>query len=166
MSMGFASFIGFTIFDTMYTSALFAFLHFLFAIGLVVSISYEWVTFQKNISLTDAKRLQKADSLYGLSAIMVIIIGLLRVFYFEKGSDFYFLNTFFIFKLVVFSIVGLLSIYPTIRFMKWSRYIKNDAPPEMTNKEYATILILLRLEMIGLLIILLTASLMARGLGF
>ena len=166
MSDEIASFIGFTIFDTMYTSAFFAFLHFLFALGLVVSISYEWVTFQKNISLTDAKRLQKADSLYGLSAIMVIIIGLLRVFYFEKGSDFYFLNTFFILKLVAFSIVGLLSIYPTIRFIKWNRYIKNDAPPEMSNKEYATILILLRLEMIGLIIILLTASLMARGLGF
>lgn len=147
-------------------SSFFAFLHFVAAIGVVVMVIYERITFGSEISLQDAKRIQRADALYGLCSMLVVAIGFLRVFYFEKGSNFYFSNTFFWVKLGVFSIVGLLSIYPTIRFIKWRKFTKKGLQPEISASEFVKIQRLMNLEIIGLVIILISASLMAKGIGF
>ena len=57
------------------------------------------------------------DLVYGISAAIVLIVGLLRVFNFEKGAPFYAQNLFFWIKMAGFALVALLSIYPTIRFL-------------------------------------------------
>ncbi len=149
----------------MTTNAIFAFLHFVAAFGVAVTLTYELITFQRNLTLQDAKRIQRADSLYGLSAITVLIVGFLRVFYFEKGSAFYFASPMFHLKLTAFVIVGLLSIYPTIRFIKWRAFIKEGNPPEMTDREFKRISWMLKAEVMGLLIVILSASFMAKGIG-
>ena len=55
---------------------------------------------------------------------MLLVVGLLRVYYFEKGAAFYFGNAFFIAKLALFIVVGLLSIYPTLEFSAWRKALK------------------------------------------
>ena len=103
----------------------------------------------------------KIDGLYGLSAITVLIVGFLRVFYFEKGSEFYFSNPMFHIKLTAFIIIGLLSIYPTVKLLKWS---KSKEDITIDPDVFKRITRVLNIELILLVVLMLSASLMARYL--
>jgi len=59
----------------------------------------------------------------------VLVIGLLRVFYFEKGASYYFHSIPFIVKLSLFAVVGLVSIYPTMQFLSWRGALKEGRAP-------------------------------------
>jgi putative membrane protein len=87
------------------------------------------------------------------------------VYFFEKGSNYYFSNYVFWTKMALFTIVGLLSIYPTIRYIKWNPILAENKSPEIPEQEYRNIRLLLWLEMAGLVLILFAAPLMARGIG-
>ena len=147
------------------TSAIMAFLHHLAAFTLTGAIIYELVAFHKDLTLAEARRIQRMDIVYGISAGVVLIVGLLRVFNFEKGAPFYAQNLFFWTKMAGFALVALLSIYPTVRFLSWIKSFAKNEPPQMTDQEVSTIKLILRLEMVGIAIILLSAALMASGVG-
>ncbi len=147
----------------MLVSAIFAFLHFLSAFGLVSTVILERVLLKPKLSLAELKRLAKIDGLYGLSAISVLIVGFLRVYYFEKGSSYYFSNPIFLLKLTIFIIIGLLSIYPTIRIIKWSK-LKADLSIEPAI--YRKTIQVLNFELLLLVLLILAASLMAKGIMF
>jgi putative membrane protein len=149
----------------MYTGALIAFLHHLAAFTLTASIVYELVTFRADVSLAEARRLQKLDILYGISAGAVLVAGLLRVLFFEKGGEYYTHNIFFFTKMAAFLLVGLFSIYPTIKFVSWNASLRKNQPPDIPPDEARHIKLLLVLEAIGIGVILLSAVLMARGFG-
>jgi len=147
------------------TSAIMAFLHHLAAFTLTGTLIYELVTFRKDLTLAEARRIQRMDIVYGISAAFILIVGLLRVFYYEKGAPFYAQNLFFWTKMAGFALIALLSIYPTVRFLSWMKSFAKNEPPQMTDKEVSAIKLILRLEMVGIAIILLSAALMARGVG-
>jgi len=146
-------------------SALFAFLHFVAVFGIVGTIFLEWQTMTRTPTCAEAKRLQLCDRWYGIFAMLVLVVGFLRVFYFEKGRAFYTGNPFFHAKLSLFVLVGLLSIYPTIRFIKWRAQTSQGLAPVVSEGEYKNIMMALRIEVILLLGVALCASFMARGIG-
>jgi len=146
-------------------SAIMAFLHHLAAFTLVGTLIYEHTAFRKDITFAEARRLQRMDLVYGISAGVVLIIGLLRVFYFEKGAPFYAQNLFFWTKMAGFALVALLSIYPTIRFLSWNKFFAKNQVPEISDQDAARIKLILRLELVAIAVILLSAALMARGIG-
>ncbi|MDQ2691969.1 MAG: DUF2214 family protein, partial [Chloroflexota bacterium] len=139
------------------TSAIMAFLHHLAAFTLVAAIVYEHATFRKGLSLVDARRIQRMDIVYGVSAGVVLIVGLLRVFYFEKGAPFYAQNWFFWTKMLGFAVAALLSIYPTIRFVSWRRFFARNQPPEISDQEFSRIRLILRLEVFAVAVMLFSA---------
>ena len=147
------------------TTAFMAFLHHLFAFTLVACVVYEFIAYRKGMSVEEARRIQRADLMYGISAGLLLIVGLLRVYFFEKGPAFYGHNPFFWLKMNTFLIVGLLSIDPTIRYLRWNKILKDNQAPEIDEKEYKRTRLLLSLEVIGLAIILFAAAMMARGIG-
>jgi putative membrane protein len=147
------------------TSAIMAFLHHLAAFTLVGTIIYELVSFRKDMSIAEARRLQRMDTMYGISAGILLVVGLLRVFNFEKGASFYAQNWFFWTKMIGFALAGLLSIYPTVRFVSWNKSFAKNQAPEISDQEVARIKLILRLEMLGIVIIILSAAMMARGIG-
>ena len=83
----------------MVTSALFSFLHFAAALAVAATLFFEWLTLSRTPTLDDARRLQVADRWYGIAAGVLLIVGFVRVFQFEKGSSYYFHNTFFLLKI-------------------------------------------------------------------
>lgn len=147
------------------TSTIMAFLHHLAAFTLTAAIVYEHTTFRRDLSLTDARRIQRMDIVYGVSAAVVLIIGVLRVFYFEKGAPFYAQNVFFWTKMAGFALAALLSIYPTIRFVSWNTSFAKNQAPEISDQEASRIKLILRLELLAVALILFSAAAMARGLG-
>ena len=149
----------------MITTALMAFLHHILAFALTASIVYEFIAYRRNMSIEEIRRIQRVDIAYGISAGLLLVIGLLRVFFFEKGANFYMNNPFFWVKMNAFLLMGILSIDPTIRFIRWNRTLKQNTLPEISEPEYKRTRLLLTLEVIGIAVILLAAPMMARGIG-
>jgi putative membrane protein len=149
----------------MVTTALVAFLHHVLAFTLVGSLIYEFIAYHRNMSIGEIRRIQRVDFAYGISAGLLLFVGVLRVVFFEKGVNFYMNNPFFWVKMVAFLAVGLLSIDPTIRYIRWNRTLQQNEVPEISEPEYKRTRALLWLEVIGIVVILLAAPLMARGIG-
>jgi len=147
------------------TSALMAFLHHVFAFTLTACLVYEFVAYSQNMTIEEARRIQRVDLVYGISAGLLLIVGLLRVFFYEKGASFYAQSPFFWVKMVTFAIVGLLSIDPTIRYLRWNRLLKENQPPVAYEADFKRTRLLLWLEVAGIVVILFSAAMMARGIG-
>jgi len=145
--------------------AVFAFLHFLAVFGIFATVFLEWQTMSGAPTYAEARRIQISDRWFGVFALVVLAVGFLRVFHFEKGKAFYVSSPFFQAKLALFVLVGLLSIYPTIRFIKWNAQTKQGVAPVVSASEYGRIMLMLRAELVLLLGVALCASLMARGVG-
>jgi len=67
-----------------YTSALMAFLHHLAAFTVVGALARSRAV-QAPLTVVQARRLQRADQIFGAAATVLLVVGLLRVFYFEKA---------------------------------------------------------------------------------
>lgn len=148
------------------TSALFAYFHHLCAFTFTACLVYEFIAYRRELSLAEARRIQRTDLVYGISAGLLLVIGLLRVFFFEKGVNFYIHSPFFWVKMAAFAMVGILSIDPTIRYIRWNKPLHDNVAPEITDIEYKRTRILLGLEITGIAVILFAATLMARGIGY
>src|SRR5262245_42631440 len=120
----------------MISSAIMAFLHHLCAFTLTACVVYEFVAFRQNMTTDEARRIQRVDLAYGISAGLLLVVGLLRVFYFEKGVNYYIHNPFFWVKMGAFLIVALLSIDPTIRYIRWNKSFDQNKAPEIDDKEF------------------------------
>ena len=94
-----------------------------------------------------------------------MVVGLLRVFYFEKGASYYFQSASFIAKFSLFVLVALLSAYPTMQFLSWRAAVKQQQPPSVSPQKLRVIRAVIHLELAGIVFIILFAVLMARGIG-
>lgn len=146
-------------------TSLFAFLHHVAAFTLVAGLTVEFVLIRSELNVESARRLQLTDLVFGASAGIVLIVGILRVFYFEKGATYYFHSAPFIAKVSLFVIVGLLSIVPTIEFLSWGKSLKQGLVPSVAPAKMQTIRSIIHLELAGVVFIILCAALMARGVG-
>ncbi len=144
-------------------STLFAFLHHLAAFTLVAAIAIEFTLIRQEITFATARRLLITDAVLGASATGLLAIGLLRVFYFEKGATYYFSSHAFVAKLAVFIAVAVLSAIPTVEFLSWRSALKAGQAPRPSETKITLIRKLLHGELIGIVIILLCAAIMARG---
>jgi putative membrane protein len=149
----------------MVISATFAFLHFLAVFGIFSTVFLEWQTMSPTPTVAEARRIQVCDRWFGIFSGVLLIVGFMRAYFFEKGKAFYFSNPFFNAKLMLFLTVGLLSIYPTIRFIKWRAQTKQGLAPNVSAIEHQRIMAVLHVELVLLLGATLCASLMARGIG-
>jgi putative membrane protein len=149
----------------LYASAIMAFLHHLAAFTVVATLAIEVALFKPPLTLIQARRLQATDSIFGASAGVLLIVGLLRVFYFEKGAGYYFSNPYFLTKFSLFIAAALISIYPTILFLSWKKAIKAGAGPEVSAEQTRRARLCLMFELTAVLGILFCAPFMARGLG-
>lgn len=111
-----------------------------------------------------AETLPRIDLAYGISAGAVLSIGLARVFWDAKGSGFYLENPVFWVKLGLFIVIGLVSIRPTMTFLRWRRVAQMaGGVPAVTEIASTRHWVLLQM---GLLLSLpIFAALMARGIG-
>jgi putative membrane protein len=144
-------------------STLFAFLHHLSAFTLVAALAIEFVLVRQELTLANARKLPIVDAVLGAAAGALLIVGLLRVFYFEKGAAYYFHSHAFLTKFSVFIAVALLSIIPTVEFLSWRKALKEGRMPVVTAKKLTMIRKVIHGELLAVVIILLCAAIMARG---
>jgi putative membrane protein len=144
-------------------SALFAFLHHLTAFALVSALAVEFVLIRQELTLGNARRLLATDAVLGAAAGLLLVVGLLRVFYFEKGPDYYWSSHAFLTKFSVFIAVALLSIVPTVEFLSWRKALKAGQVPVVEAAKLKRVRAIIHAELAGIVIILLAAAIMAKG---
>lgn len=119
---------------------------------------------KEKMSYDEINKLSKIDGLYGFAAIVVVVTGLLNWMKFGKGVEYYNSNTFFIVKFSLFVLVGLLSLYPTILFLKTKRRLNKDQSAEMEFSAAPRVKKVIAIELAIMTIIPLLAELMANGI--
>jgi putative membrane protein len=144
-------------------STLFAFLHHVAAFTLVSALAVELVLLRQQLTHASARSLPVVDAVLGGSAGLLLIVGVLRVFYFEKGSTYYFSSHAFLTKLAVFIIVAVLSIVPTLEFLSWRKALKAGQLPVVDPTRIKRVRSIIHVELAGVVVILLCAAIMARG---
>jgi putative membrane protein len=146
-------------------STLLAFLHHLAAFTMVAAIAVEFALIRQELTPSLARRLIATDAVLGVSATALLIVGLMRVFYFEKGATYYFSSHAFMAKLSIFIVIALLSAIPTVEFLSWRKLLKAGVVPRPSERKLRIVTAMIHGELLGIVLILLFAAVMARG-GF
>jgi putative membrane protein len=144
-------------------TTLFAFLHHVAAFTLVGALAVEFVLLRGELTLATARKLPIVDIVLGAAAGVLLVVGLARVFWFEKGAAYYFASHAFRTKLSLFVIIGLLSIIPTIEFLSWRKAVKQGQMPDVAARKLRTVRMVIHAELAAVVVILLCAAIMARG---
>ncbi len=141
-----------------------AWTHYIGFMVLFAALVAEHLLTKKPMTALEIRRVTIIDAIYGCAAIVVLVTGLLKVFRYGKGAEYYLGAWPFHAKFGIFIFVALLSLYPTIVFLKMRRKSVDLAvgerltvPPGIKHA--------IRLELIGILLIPLFAALLARGSG-
>ena len=143
-----------------------AFIHHAAAFIVVATLMVELVILKNDLTVPSARSVLRMDMVYGISATVLLVAGLARVFYTEKGSAYYFASGPFLVKLTLFIIVGLLSIYPTMRFMGWRKALREQRVPDFDAGTRRKVRMLIHIELTLIFVIILMAIMMARGIWY
>jgi putative membrane protein len=106
---------------------LLAILHHLFVFALFGVLFSELVVVRRGMDAAAVVRVVTIDAWYGVLAALILIVGFSRVIFAAKGWAYYAHNGFFWAKIGTFIVIGLLSVPPTLAFLKWRRA---DASPK------------------------------------
>jgi putative membrane protein len=147
-------------------SSLFAFLHHIAAFAFVAALAVEFVLIRDELSLKTARKLPLVDLTAGAAAGVVLVVGLLRVAYFEKGAAYYLHSAPFLAKLSLFVIIALLSVYPTLTFLSWIKPAREGQIPVVSDRKLRLLRAIIHAELAGVVLLILSAALMARGVGY
>jgi len=149
----------------MILEAILAYLHISAILTLVVFLASEAALCRVEwMNATVVKRLATIDRIYGIAAGAVLVTGLLRVFLGVKGSGYYWHNWLLHAKLGMFIVVGLISIVPTIRFIRWRKLLDaTGALPSPEEVRATRKLVMVQAHIVP--IIPLAAVFLARGFG-
>lgn len=147
------------------TYILIKYLHFI-GIFLVVGALFAeaWIV-KDSMSRAQIKRLGNIDGIYGLASMITVAAGLiLWLSDIGKPPEFYQDNGLIYLKLGIFTLVGLLSIYPTVFFAK-QRHSKKNRNAEELVQIPRTIKTLVIIELILVFTLPFWAAMMAQGIA-
>ncbi len=141
-----------------------AIFHHLLAFGLVGVLMAEWAVLRGSISSEAVRFLPKLDAAYGIAALLLLVVGYLRLRYGIKGFAYYSGNPVFWLKIAFFAAAGLVSIVPTIAFIRWGRATKaTKALPNQVQWIRMRRLVVIELHLLA--VVMIFAAVMARGIG-
>lgn len=145
--------------------AILAYLHLLAILTMVVFVTSEAALCRAAwLNAAVVERLATVDRIYGIAAVAVLATGIARTVWGAKGSAWYWGNPLLHVKLTLFVVAGLLSIVPTLRFLRWRKALRaGGALPSEAEIAGTRRLIMVQAHLIAL--IPLAAVFLARGFG-
>ena len=145
--------------------AILAYLHLLAILTMVVFIASEAALCRIEwLNAAVVERLAKVDRVYGIAAVAVIATGVARSWWGIKGTAWYWTNPLLHLKLTLFVIVGLISIFPTLRYLRWRQALRaTGALPAEAEVRKTRKLVMVQAHLIA--VIPLLAVFLARGFG-
>tara|TARA_B100001250_G_scaffold315711_1_gene278019 strand:- start:1293 stop:1703 length:411 start_codon:yes stop_codon:yes gene_type:complete len=129
------------------------------------ALIFERVSLKVNPNKKEAISMIVADIVYGVAGVALLVSGIYRVLNFGQGVDFYTQNPIFWTKIVVFALIGSLSLYPTITYILWAVPISKGNLPTVSSNLVSRLKLIINIELLGFALIPFFATLMARGIG-
>lgn len=149
----------------MVLAAIVSAIHLLSLAGGVTCIVLRLAALRRPLDEAGLARLFAADNAYGLLSITWIGSGAWRAFgSLEKGSDYYLGNHVFLFKMAALFVLMAAEMPCMITFIRW-RIKQAKHEPFDTAIGGGLLLKLQYVELVGVLVMVTAASLMARGIG-
>lgn len=146
-------------------SALVAYLHYVAMISIAVILVLEYLACVPGIADNRIRKLARVDLFYMVAAVLALGTGTARVVWYGKGAAFYLHNPVFYIKLALFVAVGLMSIPPTLQYLRWLRSLGAGAANVAADYQVLRVRRYIAVELILFAFIPLMATFMARGIG-
>ena len=146
-------------------SALVAYIHYLGIILCFGALLYERIFLKVDLNRKEVINMIVADVIYGIAGLAILITGILRVRYFGQGGEFYLSNPIFWFKVSLYIVIGLLSLYPTTTYILWAIPLSKNELPIISDNIVKRFKYIISTEIVCFAIIPFFATLMARGIG-
>ena len=150
----------------MMTDALLAYFHYSAIFLLFAFLTAQAMVLRNPLDASAVRLLARVDLWFFAAALLALASGLMRLYWGAKGVGFYTANPVFHVKMAVFIAIGILSLPPTLQYIRWARKLKVDArfePPEPERRRTRR-LVMIEIHLAALLP--LFAVFMARGIGF
>lgn len=145
----------------MHAFLIYKYLHFIAVFAIVAALSIEAFAISSSMTRARLRRLARIDALYGAGAVLLLFAGMMLWWKVGKPAAYYSNNHLFLAKIALFALMGVLSIYPTVFFLKQSK-----GKQEEVVQVPAAVRRCIYLELLLLLAIPLLAVLMAQGIGY
>ena len=134
--------------------------HHLLIFGIFGIICAEFWAVRPGVTSATVARIASIDLWYGILAAAVIVVGFCRAIFAAKGWAYYSHNAFFWAKLLDFAVIGILSVPPTVKFIRWRR--SGTVPGDL---DIRTVRRYLHAELALFVFLPIFAAAMARGYG-
>jgi putative membrane protein len=138
-----------------------AWIHYMSVMLMVAALLGEHLLLKPALTAPEVTTVRRLDNIYGASAGVLLITGIMRM-YLEKGTTYYLQSGAFHTLVGIFVLVAVLSVYPTVIFLRW----RGGGAREIAPGRFRTLQIILRAELALVLIAPLFATWMAHGALF
>jgi putative membrane protein len=110
------------------------------------------------------RSLFRADTRWGISALVLVVTGLMRVFGgYEKGADYYLHEPLFHVKMALLVIILVLEVPSMLALMRWRAAVRKGTTPDLRKaRSYARYSVI---QTVLLVLMVFAAAGMARGVG-
>jgi putative membrane protein len=149
----------------MWLDAILAYLHFTAVFLLFSFMVVETMMMRGCLDATAVRVLARVDIWFFGSAIAALVTGFLRLVFGAKGPDFYLTSWPVYVKVALFLAVGIISVWPTLRFIQWRRMFERDPAWKVPDAERRLVRRLIMVEVHLAALIPLVAVIMSRGLA-
>jgi putative membrane protein len=139
-----------------------AWIHYVAIMLLIASLLGEHLLLKPELTAAEARTIQRLDVVYGTSAAIVLISGILRMFL-EKGVAYYNHHIAFHILFGIFIIAGVLSIWPTRLYLRWRSDSGAGRGQQLAPAQFKKMQMIVRVEMALLLLAPFFATWMAHG---
>jgi len=150
-------------------SALAAYGHYLGLALVSACLACERLLIKPAMPVAEEKLLGNIDLAYGVAATLVLVTGYFRATEYGKGWEFYSHEPIFWVKMLLFTVMGASSLFPTIKIVQRAIAINNaengkgDFPAPMSEKLAKRLTTIVTGELLAVCSIPLAAALMSRG---
>jgi putative membrane protein len=134
--------------------------HHILVFALFGVLAAELVLVRRGVDIATMARVGRVDLWYGVLAGLIVAVGFARAVFAAKGWAYYSHNLFFHAKIGTFVLIGLLSVPPTVAYIRWRR--AGAAP---TDAQVASVRHYLWAELALFALLPAFAAAMARGYG-
>jgi len=149
----------------MWLDATVAYLHFAAIFTLFGFLTAEAVLLRRALDADAVRLLGRVDLWYLGAAIVVLATGVARLAFGARGAEFYLSSWPIYAKGALFVLVGAMSAYPTLAFIRWRRALGHDASWKVPPGEQRRMRKVVMIEVHIAALIPAVAVVMSRGLG-
>jgi putative membrane protein len=146
-------------------TSLLSYAHLFFAVLVLAGPILALTLLRQPFDAQIAQRLQQVDLVNGIAATLTMVVGLVRLFYFGKGANYYFHNLPFISKLALYGTATGLSLVCTLEIKRWTAPLKAGRVPAVTERKFGAMRSALRLQLACVVGMVICAVLAAKGIG-